>query len=97
MLTVQLPNESREEFIERSHREGSMPNWIYYQLNGKSLQQNYDDIRRKRAADELKLLADRRRQQEEEAERKKLEKEIDQQVEHAVDKALEDLFKDFGK
>lgn len=31
--------------LARSHRQ--MPDWVWYQLNGKSLQENYNDQHRK--------------------------------------------------
>ena len=41
---------TREEIeqIEQLHNRGLMPDNIYYQINGKSLQENYMDILRKR-------------------------------------------------
>ncbi len=31
-----------KEMIEYLHDTGKMPDWVYYQQNGKSLQENYN-------------------------------------------------------
>ncbi len=96
------------EEIEYYHNSGLMPDWVYYQTNGKSLQENYNAIKRKQQKEtaehlERRRLAelDRRRKAEEAKAQKKaeqeLEKEIETKAEEAIDKALKDLFKDFLK
>lgn len=90
MITIQRPNESRQEYIERAYRDGNMPDWVYYQLNGKTAQENYNDICRRRAEETLK------RQEEKDA-LDALEKEAEEQLEKVLEKSLDDLLKDFGK
>ena len=36
-----------QEEIEYYHNIGKMPDWVYYQINGKSPQQNYVEQRKK--------------------------------------------------
>lgn len=36
---------SKEEFAEYCYSQGAMPEWAYYQLNGKSAQENYSRIK----------------------------------------------------
>ena len=74
------------EQIEYLHNRGLMPDWVYYQQNGKSAQANFNE-QRKRFTEEC-----RRREAE-----KALEAEIEKQVEQAIEKALDELLKDFGK
>ena len=35
------------EEIERLHNSGKMPDWVYYQTNGKSAQPNWEEQHRK--------------------------------------------------
>ena len=71
--------------------EKKRPTWIDNQLNGKSAEENYQAF--KKEQDEwLQSLYDKRNR---EREQKQLEKEIEEQAYKAVEKALEDLFKDF--
>ena len=81
------------EEIEYLHDTGKMPDWIYYQMNGKTLQENYNSIVRKREAEFYKKLKEQERQKQQ----KELEAEIEKQAEKAIEKALEELLKDFGK
>lgn len=37
-----------KEEIEYYHNSGLMPDWVYYQVNGKTAQENYIDIVAKR-------------------------------------------------
>ena len=90
------------EQIEYLHNRGLMPDWAYYQQNGKSAQANFNE-------QTMKFIEDHRRRQEEEKQRKAkeaqqrkeeekaLEAEIEKQVEKAIEKALDELLKDFGK
>lgn len=64
-----------------------MPDWYYYQVNGKTFQENYIAIHRQRQQQYRKLLEERKLQQE-------LEKEIDAAAEAAITKALNKLFPD---
>lgn len=71
--------------------EKKRPTWIDNQLNGKSAEENYQAF--KKEQDEwLQSLYDKRNR---EREQKQLEKDIEEQAYKAVEKALEDLFKDF--
>ena len=85
---------SKEE-IEYYHNNGLMPDWIYYQQNGKTAQENYADIIRKRQADYKQLLEARSRREREAQEQKKLEAELEKKAYEAVEKSIEDIFKDF--
>ena len=40
---------SQAEQAEYYHSIGKMPDWIYYQLNGKTAQENYNDFHRRQA------------------------------------------------
>lgn len=60
------------------------PSKFENQLNGKSLQENYEQVRRENQEWFRSLLLD-----------PKTEKEIEEQVYQTVENALDDLFKDF--
>ena len=81
--------------IERLHRSGKMPDWVYYQVNGKSAQENWEEQHRKIIEGVRQREAEKRRQAEEKALEKKLEAEIEKQVGQAVEKALDELLKGF--
>ena len=89
------------EQIEWLHDNGYMPDWAYYQQNGKSAQDNYNAQHKKMMEQYRQREAEQRRQAEEKALEKKLEAELEKQIEKKLDKALEkaldDLLKDFGK
>lgn len=36
------------QMVEQLHDQGKMPDWVYYQLNGKSAQENFNDWHDKR-------------------------------------------------
>ena len=86
--------------IEWLHDNGKMPDWAYYQQNGKSAQENFNLQRKKILAEIEQREAERRKREQEAQERKKLEKELEaqvqEQVEQAIEKALAELLKDFG-
>ena len=81
------------EQIEYLHNRGLMPDWAYYQQNGKSAQANFNEQRMKFAEDCRRREAEKQRKEDEKA----LEAEIEKQVEKAIEKALDELLKDFGK
>lgn len=83
-----------KEMIEYLHDTGKMPDWIYYQQNGKS-QENYTAQKRKQYKQIEELLNDRRRREEEAKAEKKLEAEIEKKVSETVENALEELLKEF--
>lgn len=84
-----------KEMIEWLHDTGKMPDWIYYQQNGKSLQENYTAQKMKQQKQIEELLNDRRRREEEARAEKELEAEIEKKVSETVENALEELLKDF--
>ena len=73
--------------VELLHDYGSMPDWVYYQLNGKSLQENYQDMIQKRQQNirEKKL---------EELLNQEIEKEVSEYIEKSLNSILENLLKD---
>ena len=70
---------NREQMIEYLHDIGKMPDNYYYQVNGKSLQQNYIDIKRKKS--------NKRNSQ------KQIEQKIEKLVSNSVDDLLREVFK----
>ena len=48
-----------KEEIEYYHNSGLMPDWIYYQVNGKTAEENYRDILMKRNKEYRDLIVDR--------------------------------------
>lgn len=38
----------KQAYIEKLHNSGKMPDWYYYQVNGRTFQENYDEIRKNR-------------------------------------------------
>lgn len=87
------------EQIEWLHDNGKMPDWAYYQQNGKTAQQNWEAQHRKIMEKYRQREAEERRKAEEKALEKKLEadleKQIEQKLEKALEKALDDLLKGF--
>lgn len=87
-----------KETIERLHKSGLMPDWAYYQQNGKSpienLQEQHkkimDKYRRKKEIDRELEIYKARRKAEIDAE---LEKQIETEVAPEIEKAIDNLFK----
>ena len=77
------------EQVESFHDQGVMPDWIYYQLNGKSLQENYQDVIHKRQ----QVF---RKKQQEELQNQEIEKEVSTYIENSLDNILENLLKDIS-
>lgn len=71
------------EYIIINH--SSTPDYIRYQTNGKTIQENYNEIKRKRQE---------KRKQERELE-KELEKQIDEKLTSLLEQKLEELLKGF--
>lgn len=69
------------EEIEFYHNRGLMPDWIYYQVNGKSAQENYNDYYNKRT---LKLN------------KKYLREDMQKQLDKEIEDVLDNLLKDFN-
>ena len=70
-----------KEQIEYLHDRGLMPDMYYYQINGKSFQENYISIHRQRQQQYKKFMEERQQQ-------KELEKHLDTAIEEALEKAL---------
>lgn len=83
------------EQIEWLHDNGWMPDWAYYQQNGKSAQANFAEQQRKLYELERQRDEETPRQAEEKEMEKKLEAEIEKKLDKALEKALDDLLKGF--
>ena len=87
------------EQIEWLHDNGKMPDWAYFQQNGKTAQQNYTEATRRAKEKILKRYeeqqAEARRKAEEKELEKKLEAELEKKLEKTLEKALDDLLKGF--
>jgi hypothetical protein len=77
------------EMIEYYHDRGLMPDWAYYQQNGKSVEENWIEQQKKI---EQKYLEKQRETQQQKA----LEEYIGEMTEEQLGKCLDDLFKDFA-
>ena len=75
------------EQIEWLHDNRYMPDWAYYQQNGKSAQQNYNIQKQKFREQSL----ERRKL---EYQQNQVEKEIEEQASIAVERIIDNLFKD---
>ena len=78
-----------KEMIEYYHNRGLMPDWWYYQVNGKTAEENYIDMVNRRS---LKFRDEMLREEE----KKELEKELEVKLEETLEKVLNDLLKDFN-
>ena len=87
------------EQIEWLHDTGRMPDWAYFQQNGKTAQQNYVEATRRAKEKIMKRYEEQQAEARRKAEEKKLEAELEKQIEKkletALEKALDDLLKDF--
>ena len=68
---------------ERARKSGKLPDRFYYQLNGKTAQENYDEILQKRREQYYQQLQQ--------------EKEIKEQLDKIIKKEVEELIKGFLK
>lgn len=75
------------EQIEWLHDNGYMPDWAYYQQNGKSAQQNYSIQKQKLREQSL----ERRKL---EYQQNQVEKEVEEQVSISIERIIDNLFKD---
>ena len=75
-----------KEEIEQYHNSGLMPDWVYYQVNGKTVQENYTDIIAKRDKEYSDSLNER-----------ELEESITKQIEETIDKHFDDILKELNK
>ena len=78
--------------IEYYHDRGLMPDWIYYQQNGKSAQENLKMQHNKMRE---QFLAAQRKKEEEAALEKHISELVEKELEKCLDISLNDLFKDF--
>lgn len=77
------------EYIIVGRNNDKIPDIFKYQLNGKSIQENYNDIKRKRQAE---------REQKREFEKQlneELEKQIEEKLSSLLESKLEELLKGF--
>lgn len=80
--------------IEQLHNRGLMPDNIYYQINGKSLQENYMDILMKR---EQQFIREREQQLYiNNYIDKYIDKYIYDKLSECIEKALYDIFNNFN-
>lgn len=75
-----------KEEIEYYHNSGLMPDWIYYQVNGKTAEENYRDILMKRNKKYRDLIVDR-----------ELEDTISKRLEETIDNCLDNIISKLGK
>ena len=75
-----------KEEIEYYHNSGLMPDWIYYQVNGKTAEENYRDILMKRNKEYRDLIVDR-----------ELENSISKRLEETIDNCIDDIISKIGK
>lgn len=81
-----------KQMIEFYRERGLMPDRIYYQLNGKSLQENYNE-QHKRIIEQY--AAAKREKEEQAALEKNISEQVESKLEKCLDKVLRDLLKDF--
>ncbi len=92
------------EQIERLHSQGRMPDWIYYQVNGKSLQENFSSQMEKGQREYFDLMERKREQYQREKEdaqrlkqlREQLQaeaiEELERQLPDKLEEALDEMF-----
>lgn len=84
-----------QEQIEWLWRNGKMPDWAYFQQNGKTAQENYvlaTERAKQRILDNYnRQQEEARRKQEIQKQEKQLEKDIEKQLEQSLEKILGDL------
>lgn len=84
-----------QEQIEWLWRNGKMPDWAYFQQNGKTAQENYvlaTERAKQRILDNYnRQQEEARRKQEVQKQEKQLEKDIEKQLEQSLEKILGDL------
>lgn len=72
--------------IEYYHNSGLMPDWVYYQVNGKTAQENYIDILMKRDKEQRDLLYGR-----------EVEESISKSLEETIDNCIDEFVGKLGK
>lgn len=81
-----------QQEIEYYHDRGLMPDWAYYQQNGKSAQENYIAQTRKIKDAAMERI---REQQQQEALEKYVTEMVEDKLEDTLEKVLDDLLKGF--
>lgn len=83
------------EQIDWLWRNGKMPDWVYFQTNGKSAQENYvlaTERAKQRIIDNYnRKQEETRRKEESKKQEKQLEKDIEKQLEQSLEKVLGNL------
>lgn len=82
------------EKIEYLHDIGAMPDWAYYQQNGKTAEENFRIQQQKRQVETRRRMEEERRRKEFE---KELEAETEKKAAATIEKVLDELLKDFNK
>ena len=84
-----------QEQIEWLWRNGKMPDWAYFQQNGKTAQENYvlaTERAKQRIIDNYnRKQEETRRKEEAKKQEKQLEKDIEKQLEQSLEKVLGNL------
>ena len=84
-----------QEQIEWLWRNGKMPDWAYFQQNGKTAQENYvlaTERAKQRILDNYnRQQEEARRKQEIQKQEKQMEKDIEKQLEQSLEKILASL------
>ena len=70
--------------IERLHDKGLMPDWWYYQVNGKSAEENFE-------AQHKKMMEWYLEREKEQAEKVAIEKYVNEVLEKNLEKCLEEV------
>lgn len=88
------------EEIERLHNSGKMPDWYYYQVNGKSAWENYAEqfnkISKKNQIErELEIYKAKRKAEIEAELEAELEKQIEEKAAPEIEKVLDKLLADW--
>ena len=76
--------------IERLHDKGLMPDWWYYQVNGKSAEENFNAQHKKMMEE---YMAREREQEQKAAIEKYVNEVLEKNLEKCLEKALGSLFK----
>lgn len=85
------------EQIEWLHDNGKMPDWAYFQQNGKSAQQNYVEATNRARERIMKLYEEQQEESRRKAEEKKMEEELSKKIEEKLEKTLEKTLADLLK
>ena len=81
-----------KQLLEYYHDSGLMPDWAYYQQNGKSAQENFIEQHKKM---QKRFEEQRRQEQQDAALENYLDKMVEDKLGDCLEKALDNLFKGF--